>query len=311
MYYIGIDIGGLTDKGIIINQRGEALASGTIATGVEGGEKAIINNIVELIEGMCKRANVDVNECVLGVGCAGIIDSVNGVIVFSGNLDLSNYPLAQVLKEKLGISVKVTNDANAAALGEAKFGAGKEYADSILVTLGKGVGAGIIIGGKLFEGFKSAGAEVGHMVIERHGNFCNCGRRGCWETYSSAPALVAKTKYAMEEDPSSQMWFTYTSQTCNGKTAFDYMDTDQSAKEVVDWYIDYLACGLINLANAFRPEVIMLGGGISAEGERLTKPLQQKIDKEIMGGTDFAPVKVVTASLGNMAGAYGAAALFI
>ena len=146
------------------------------------------------------------------------------------------------------------------------------------------------------------------MVIERHGEMCTCGRRGCFERYSSATALTARTRYAMEEDAGSAMWSKYTSQTCTGKTAFEFKDVDHSAKEVVDWYVKYLACGLVNLANIFRPEVIMLGGGVSAQGECLTKPVQEIVNKELFGGCDYAPVTVITASLGNRAGAMGAAA---
>ena len=209
----------------------------------------------------------------------------------------------------MGVSVKITNDANAAALGEARFGAGKNYKNSILVTLGTGVGGGIIIDGKLFEGYKSAGAEIGHMVIERHGDVCTCGRRGCFEAYCSATALVRRTRRQMEDNPRSAMWTKYTSETANGKTAFDFYHDDIDAKEVVDWYIKYLACGIANLANIFRPEIIMIGGGVSEQGDNLTVPLQTYVDKELFGGTSYAPVKIVKASLGSKAGAYGAAAL--
>ena len=205
----------------------------------------------------------------------------------------------------------MTNDANAAALGEAKFGAGKEYSDSILVTLGTGVGGGIIIDGKLFEGGKSAGTEIGHTVIETNGYPCTCGRWGCFECYASATALMRKTKDAMEEDTGSEMWKTYTPQTVSGKTPFEYAETDIAAKQVVDWYVKHLACGITNLANVFRPQVVMLGGGVSEQGERLTVPVQRLVDKELFAGTDFAPVKVVKASLGSRAGAYGAAALWM
>ncbi len=178
-----------------------------------------------------------------------------------------------------------------------------------MITLGTGVGGGIVIDGKLFEGNKGAGTEVGHMVIEKGGLKCTCGRRGCFEVYCSARALTAKTKFEMEEDTGSDMWKTYTNDTADGKTAFEYMDGDKTAKRIVDWYINHLACGITNLANIFRPNIVMLGGGVAAQGSRLTAPLQKLVDKELFGGTDFAPVKIECASLGNRAGAYGAAAL--
>lgn len=147
------------------------------------------------------------------------------------------------------------------------------------------------------------------MVIERGGIKCTCGRRGCFEVYCSARALTAKTREVMEDDTASEMWKGYSYETADGRTAFEYMDCDRSAKSVVDWYLKHLACGVANLANIFRPQVIMMGGGVAAQGTRLTAPLQKLVDEEIMGGNEYAPVPVVCATLGNRAGAYGAAAL--
>ena len=311
-YYIGIDIGGMTVKGIIMERDGSPLAQGSIATGSKDGGNAMCINIAALISKMADESKINLSEAVgVGVGCPGLIDSKNGTIVFAGNLGLENFPLGKAISNKVGLPVKVTNDANAAALGEAKFGAGKEYSDSILVTLGTGVVGGIIIDGKLFEGGKSAGTEIGHTVIETNGYPCTCGRWGCFECYASATALMRKTKDAMEEDTGSEMWKTYTPQTVSGKTPFEYAETDIAAKQVVDWYVKHLACGITNLANVFRPQVVMLGGGVSEQGERLTVPVQRLVDKELFAGTDFAPVKVVKASLGSRAGAYGAAALWM
>ena len=311
-YYIGIDIGGMTVKGIIMERDGSPLAQGSIATGSKDGGNAMCINIAALISKMADESKINLSEAVgVGVGCPGLIDSKNGTIVFAGNLGLENFPLGKAISNKVGLPVKVTNDANAAALGEAKFGAGKEYSDSILVTLGTGVGGGIIIDGKLFEGGKSAGTEIGHTVIETNGYPCTCGRWGCFECYASATALMRKTKDAMEEDTGSEMWKTYTPQTVSGKTPFEYAETDIAAKQVVDWYVKHLACGITNLANVFRPQVVMLGGGVTEQGVRLTVPVQRLVDKELFAGTDFAPVKVVKASLGSRAGAYGAAALWM
>lgn len=302
--YIGLDIGGTAIKGAVIDENGKLYGEDSEVT-VKGEE--ILNGIVALCNRLLKN-NKDVAG--IGIGCAGVINSVDGVVVRAGNLSLYNFPLVKLLREKIDLPVKITNDANAAALGEAKFGAGKNYKNSILVTLGTGVGGGIVIDGKLFEGNKSAGGEIGHMVIKRGGNKCSCGRHGCFEAYSSATALKRRTKWAMEEDAGSAMWKKYTSETVTGKTAFEFADSDVSAREVVNWYIEYLACGLTNLVNIFSPEVIMLGGGVSKEGERLTKPLQQLVDEE-MFAADYAPVKITTATLGASAGAYGAAALWL
>ena len=303
--YIGIDIGGTTIKGAVIDEKGKLYGDDSVVT-VKGEE--IVNSIVTLCNRLMKLNKEEVKG--IGIGCAGVINSADGVVVQASNLRLNDFPIVKLLREKINLPVKISNDANVAALGEAKFGAGKNYKHSILVTLGTGVGGGIIIDGKLFEGNKSAGAEIGHTVIEHGGELCSCGRRGCFEAYSSATALKRRTKWAMEEDAGSAMWKKYTSETVSGKTAFEFADCDRSAREVVNWYIDYLACGLINLANTFRPEVIMLGGGVSNQGEELTRPLQEILDKEIFASS-YAPVKVTIATLGSAAGVYGAVALLI
>ena len=307
--YMGIDVGGTTVKGIVIDQKGTIICENNVPTQIGEQLADCIITLADLLVG----ATGKVYSSLVGVGvCSpGIIDSENGVIVFSGNLKLKNYPLKALLEDKLGIPVKVGNDANGAALGEAKFGAGKGYKDSILVTLGTGVGGGIIIDGNIFEGNKGAGAQVGHMVIERGGHLCTCGRRGCFEVYCSARALTARTKWAMEEDTGSEMWKAYDYNTADGRTPFEFMVSDRSARQVVEWYIKHLACGLANLANIFRPQIIMIGGGVAAQGSRLTIPLQKEFDNELFGGTDYAPVPIACATLGNRAGAYGAAALLM
>lgn len=307
-YYLGLDIGGTTVKGVCVDADGELLSEGSVATRGEEGASDLVSNAAALCKKLVSDAGI-AEVAGLGIGCPGMIDGENGSVVFAGNLGLKDFPIVARFERALGIPVAVTNDANAAALGEARFGAGKRFAHSLFVTLGTGVGGGVIIDKKLFTGNQSAGAEIGHMVIERYGNRCTCGRRGCFEAYSSATALIKKTKEAMEENAGSAMWSVCTSETATGKTAFDFADCDDAAREVVEWYVRYLACGLVNLANIFRPQAILLGGGVSAQGERLTVPLQEILDKEIFGGNLHAPVKILTASLGNRAGALGAAAL--
>ena len=308
--YIGIDIGGTTVKAVIINRNGEVLAEDSIATDKDGD--LLSNNIIDLVNRMIMaQGGVKCDYQGIGIGCPGLIDSKNGMVVFSGNLGLKYHQLGRAVSERLGMPVKITNDANAAALGEAKFGAGKKYNDSILITLGTGVGGGIVVDGKLFEGGNSAGTEIGHIVIVENGERCTCGRKGCLEAYASATALIQQTRNAMSENKNSLMWKTYTPETVTGKTPFEYADTDITAKVVVDKYISHLACGIINIANIFRPQVVMLGGGVSNQKEKLTKPLQEILDKELFAGQGYAPVKVVTASLGNQAGALGAAALMM
>ncbi len=229
--YIGIDIGGTTIKGAIINHSGDILREARIETSAKGDGEGLRNNVVALVNEMVMGyGGFKSSFGGIGIGCPGLIDSKRGMIVFSGNLGLNYYPLGSVVSDSLGMSVKVTNDANAAALGEAKFGAGKKYKDSILITLGTGVGGGIVVDGKLFEGGSSAGTEIGHTVIVENGEPCTCGRKGCLEAYSSATALIRKTKEIMQENEDSAMWKKYNLKMVSGKTAFDYAETDEAAK---------------------------------------------------------------------------------
>lgn len=248
----------------------------------------------------------------VGIGAPGVVDGEKGIVLTSGNLGWENKPFARDLSESLGIPVTLANDANAAAYGEYACGAGSDYKSVVLITLGTGVGSGIVLNGKLFEECGGAGAELGHEVIRMGGEKCACGRRGCFEAYASATALIRQTKRSMEKDKQSMLWQLCGGDTesVNGKTAFDGATAgDKAAKRVVNNYLRYLSEGLANIANAFRPEAVLIGGGISAQGENLTKPLQKRVDKLMLGHGAYAPVKIKTASLGNDAGLMGAAML--
>jgi glucokinase len=213
-------------------------------------------------------------------------------------------------KKGEGIPVRIANDANVAALGEVKFGGGKDYENVIMLTLGTGVGGGAVLDGKLMEGNKGAGAEFGHSCISFGGEKCTCGRRGCLEAYASATALIRDTKRAMEKHPESAMWkVAPTLDKVDGATAFSQKDKDETAKAVVDHYIEMLGTGLCNIAAVFRPEAILLGGGVCAEGDNLIVPLQKYVDENIFAGKLGPRVEIITAKLGNKAGLVGGACL--
>lgn len=312
-YYIGIDLGGTFIKGGIVNDRGEIILSKKVPTEHEKGANGVCANIAHLARMLLDECQLSVNDVEgLGIGCPGMIDSGIGNVVYSNNLGWEDFNIAKCVSELLGgINVKVANDANVAALGEVRFGAARNYKSAIMVTLGTGVGSGIVIDGDLIEGNKGAGAELGHTVIARGGEQCTCGRRGCLEAYCSANALIRDTKRAMEAHRNSKMWEIGSIDAVIGKVPFDYADVDPYAKEVVDNYIDALACGLTNFANEYRPEVILLGGGVCAQGEKLTSPLQKKLDSEIFAGSRGPRVKILIAKLENNAGLLGAAALLM
>ena len=312
-YYIGIDLGGTYIKGGIVNENGEILVSDKTPTEVEKGDKGVAANIAKLANDLLSRLGLTVKDVEgLGIGSPGMIDSAEGNVVYANNLGWENFRICDELSKLLGgVAVKIGNDANVAALGEVKFGAARNYNSAIMITLGTGVGGGIVIDGKLVEGNKGAGAELGHMVIVKGGEQCSCGRKGCLEAYSSATALIRDTKRAMEAHPDSKMWECGSLDKVGGRTVFDYAPIDVYAKEVLDSYIEHLACGLVNYANVFRPEVILLGGGVCAQGDNLIKPLQKAFDKEIYAGDKGPGVPILVAELENSAGLLGAAALLM
>ncbi len=309
-YIAGVDLGGTFIKCGIVDSCGTMVKKGQVPT--DGTYDNVVSAIIGLAADLAKEADVPLSG--IGIGAPGTVDSETGTIVYSNNLRWDDKPLAADICQKTGLPVAVTNDANAAALGEYAYGAGKEYNTMVLITLGTGVGGGIVLDGKLFEGFRGAGAELGHMVIRDKGLRCTCGRRGCLEAYASAGALVRRAKAYMEKHEDTILW-----QLCegdreqaNGKILFEAVRRkDAGACKVLQGYLDDLACGLTNFANIFRPEAIVLGGGISAAGRLLTEPLQRKMDRQMFGGAQYAPVKIVTAELQNDAGIYGAAQLLM
>lgn len=311
MVIAGIDIGGTFIKGGLCNEKGEILYNGSVRT--ECSETGLVEGVSGLVVRMLQEKGISRSELAgIGMGIPGMIDGETGRILYANNLKIEDFCITRELEEKFGAPVRITNDANAAALGEAKFGSGKGCGDSILVTLGTGVGGGVVLGGKIFEGNKGAGAELGHMVIVAGGEPCTCGRRGCLEAYASATALIRETRRAMERNPKSRMWEGISDLAeVDGRTAFAHRMHDSAAAKVVEEYIYYLGEGLVSFASIFRPEVIILGGGVSKEGENLVRPLQEKMDAEIYGGSLGPRVEIRVASLGNRAGLVGAAALFL
>ena len=310
-YYIGIDLGGTFIKGGIVDYTGNIIMQDKVPTESEKGANAVATNIANLCKTLLKNTNMSTSDIVgIGMGVPGMIDSAKGEVVYSNNLKWEHFLISEEVEKQTGLPVKIANDANVAALGETKFGCGKAYNNTVMLTLGTGVGGGIIIDGKLFEGNRSAGAELGHSVIVAGGEQCTCGRKGCLEAYASATALIRDTKRAMLADKNSKMWAIGDIENVTGKTAFDYKDCDQAAKTVVDNYIEKLGVGITNIANEFRPEAVILGGGVCAQGDNLIKPLQEFVDREIFAGAKGPQVKILTATLGNSAGLLGAVALW-
>ncbi len=314
MYNIGIDLGGTNIKVGVVNEKCEIIGKSNIKTNLPRPSEEIAESIAEGVRLACEDAGIKLSEVnSVGIGTPGTANRNTGVVLYSCNLDFHDFELGKVLSEKLGTEIYVENDANAAAFGEVVNGAGKGYKNVVVVTLGTGVGGGIIIDGKIYTGFNFCGAELGHTVIRYGGRQCGCGRKGCFEAYSSATALINMTKEAMEADRNTKMWELSGNSIDNvdGKTAFDGMRAgDETAKSVVENYINYLGCGLVNIVNTFQPELLLIGGGICKEGENLTKPLQKIIEKESYCIDPERSTKLDIAKLGNDAGIIGAAYLY-
>lgn len=311
-YYLGIDLGGTFIKGGVVDSEGTIVVRDKVPTESEKGADGVVENIVALCRSLMEKAGLSASDVVgVGMGVPGMIDSDNGNVIYSNNLGWEDFSIADKVTKALGLPVKIANDANVAALGETRFGCGKDYKNSVMLTLGTGVGSGIVIDGKLFAGNRSAGAEMGHMMIAAGGEKCTCGRRGCLEAYASATALIRDTKRAMEKDPESKLWEIGALENVTGKTAFDYYDEDESARTIVDRYIEMLGEGIVDVANVIRPEIVILGGGVCSQGERLIKPLQEKLDREMFAGSKGPGVKIMIAERENDAGLLGAAALLM
>lgn len=312
-YYIGVDLGGTNIAVGIVDDNKKIVLKKSIPTACPRSAEEIVNDIVKTISELCESVNISINNLKwIGVGTPGSVNSETGVVERAHNLGFFDTPLKSLICKRININCFVENDANAAAYGEFLAGAAKGSKDAICVTIGTGIGGGIIIDSKIYSGSNFFGAELGHMVIEMNGKQCNCGRKGCMEQYCSATALIEQTKEAMQQNKDSLLWQECGSdlEKVNGRTAFDAMRKgDVTAKKVVDTYIDYLGCGCTNFINIFQPDILIIGGGISKEGETLLAPIREYATRESFDRNPIKATKIVAAELGNDAGIIGAAML--
>ena len=311
-YYIGIDLGGTNIKAGVVNENFEIIAKATTKTLCPRPAKEICDDMAKVSIEAAEKAGISIDDVEwIGIGTPGIADNVNGTIPYSNNLDFHDVPVRKYIQEHINKPVYVANDANAAAYGEFVAGAAKGAKDAVCITLGTGVGAGIIVDGKILTGSNLAGAELGHIVIEVDGPQCTCGRKGCFEVFSSATGLIRMTKEAMEADPASVMHkMAAEDGKVSARLAFNAMRAgDKSAKEVVDKYIKYLAAGITNAINIFQPDVLCIGGGVCNEGDPLMVPMRELVKKEVYTRMLTKNTRIEVAALGNDAGIIGAAFL--
>ena len=312
-YYIGIDLGGTNIAAGVVNENKEIIAKTSIKTGSGRDVNLIVDDMALAAKTAAESAELTFDDVEwIGIGAPGTANKATGTIEYSNNLGWYNVALVSMLEERTGKKVFIENDANAAAYGEYVAGAAKDADSSVMVTLGTGVGGGIVLNNKIYTGFNFAGAELGHSVIVVDGRQCTCGRKGCLEAYASATGLIVTTKEYMEQYKDSVMWDIVEGDLSkvNGRTAFDAMrKSDEAGKLVVDAYIKYLACGVTNIINTFQPDILCIGGGISHEGDTLMVPLKEIVAREVYSRNSAKNTKIVAASLGNDAGIIGAALL--
>lgn len=317
MYRIGVDLGGTNIAVGLVNKEFQILSKKSTPTLAGRPNEEIVADIAALCRAVCAEAGValDAVEAV-GIASPGLVDQESGEVVYCNNIKMQHFPMIPLLREQIAVqNIYIDNDANAAAWGEVVAGAAKGCRNAIMVTLGTGVGGGIIADGKIYKGFNSAGGELGHTVICVDGRPCSCGRRGCWETYSSATGLIKTTQEKLEEcekagRPTKMTEIIAEKGKVNGRTAFDAMRAgDEAGTEVVNEYIKYLAAGLTNMINIFQPNVILIGGGISNEGQSLVDLLTPEVIKQVFGSSYIQNTEIRIATLKNDAGIIGAAAL--
>ena len=310
MKYLGIDLGGTNVAAAVVDAEGSILGRASLPT--PRGAEAVADQMAAASRAAAEAAELSLDDIAsVGIGSPGAIDPEAGVVKFWSNLDFRDVPLVEMMARRLGREIYLENDANAAALGEYAAGAGKGSRSLLLITLGTGVGSGVVLNGRLYTGFNYAGMEAGHMVIEHGGRPCTCGRLGCFEAYCSATALIKRTREVMQEDSSSLLWKLAGSlEAVNGRTPFDAAaQGDAAAGRVIDEYVDYLGCGVASLVNLFQPEVVCIGGGPSAQGETLMAPVRYILNREDYARRSLHRTRLVRASLGNDAGIIGAALL--
>ena len=309
MYRIGIDLGGTNIAVGVVDSGYHLISEASVPAGAGRPAEQVVADMCRAVELALDKAGLTARDCAsIGVGAPGTCDPQRGVVVCAYNLGWFNVPVCSMVTARLGLPCHLSNDANCAALAETVAGGAVGCRNMILITLGTGVGGGIVADGQLLEGVGGTGAEVGHTVLVLDGEDCTCGRKGCWEAYASATALIRQGKRAAAAQPESLL--AGYGEGLTGKDVFDAAAAgDAAAQAVVDRYCVYVAAGITDLVNILGPEKVLIGGGISRQGERLLAPIRAYVAANCFGGHDRTPPVIECARLGNEAGIIGAAAL--
>ncbi|MHC1719387.1 MAG: ROK family protein [Clostridiaceae bacterium] len=313
MYNVGIDLGGTKTAAGLVNEAGEIICKETMPTRKGSSYSEIAEDMAGLALSVIRHSGLKIEQVRgIGIGCPGTADSEKGIILYSSTFGFVGSPLVKEVQKNIILPVFLDNDANCAALAESIAGAAIGSESSVAITLGTGIGGGIVIGGNVYRGFNYAGGEMGHMKIALDGEACSCGRKGCWETFASGTALISQTKKAAHANPESiiNKLVKEDMGKIDGRTAFEAArEGDATGKMVVEKYIGYVSDGLINIINILMPQVVVIGGGVSNQGEYLLKPLRELVSAGVYGGKNIPQTEIRLAKLGNDAGIIGAASL--
>lgn len=312
-YCIGIDLGGTNIAGGVATLDGRLVHTQSVKTGMPCTSDEIADRIAALCRSLAQAAQTPLEQMAwIGVGAPGSVDKDTGVVEYANNLEFYNVPLGAMLRTRLGLPVYVDNDANAAAWGEYRAGVGRGCSSMVMVTLGTGVGGGIIEDSRIVTGCNWAAGELGHFVIDMNGEPCNCGLRGCFEQYGSVTALICQAREAMAAHKESKLWVLAENEEANvnGKVILAAYDAgDETAVQVVNTYVHYLCVGVTSIINIFQPEVLCLGGGISRRSDVLVEPIRAFNAAHGYGRSCPKQPRIMSAELFGDAGIIGAALL--
>ena len=312
MFYIGVDLGGTGIKAGVVDEQGRILAKASCPTGVERGYGPVIADMAKLCLEALEKSGHSLDEVkAIGIGIPGIQDPATGLVPFCTNLGWHEVPLVEEMHKYIDKPVFVGNDATVAGLAEAVAGVSASVKTSVFVTLGTGVGGGIIIDGKPYSGPHGVASEIGHMITVVGGELCTCGNRGCWERYASATAIIREGRKFAEAHPDCAIARAVDGNLdkIEAKTVIDLAKAgDPDAAKLFDDYVTHLCVGLVNLINLYDPEIIALGGGVSHAGQFLLDAVNAKLPQMVFYKT-MPYARVELARLGNDAGIIGAAML--
>jgi len=312
-YYLGIDLGGTNIAVGVVDENYKIVSKESIPTNAGRSVEKIVEDIFLLSKRVAEKANIAFDSfSSWGIGMPSYVNPKTHLLVHANNLGWINLPIYDYLRKHTSLPLYIENDANCAALGEALAGAAHDFDNVIMITLGTGVGGGIILNKRIFSGCDLMGAELGHTKLIYDGETCTCGQKGCLESYCSATALIRQAKDGMRQHVDSRMWnmCDRNLEKIDGKMVFDASrHGDPLAKKLVEQYIEYLSCGLSTFVTIFRPERIILGGGLIGADDLLFEPLNKRLYDNTFAASEIGVPKIVKAQLGNDAGIIGAALL--